>query len=306
MKPLNKTADLLVLDLINEANVDANLDLTKVVLLPPVDNDEEDAVRNSKLTVKARKNSGFIKTQDVTYDRLVGEALFRNVAAYLDVKLPTKSEDLLATLNKQYGLKIQPEDIVSAPIAADTNPPLDDPEADAPPAVQHTITFKDDCYAFKGAINVLIGERPQVGERLSLVITKTKLDGIAYPDGHSASKGQGYIYSYGTDCTAIQGFLSKLAVGTALDDTATATELNKVFPEEWVAVEGTADYNLKGATVVYAGSTTETVQDPEDSSSTIQQDVPGADMSYNSIVKLKLDDSNCANFQGELFLHYNA
>lgn len=306
MKPLNKTADLLVLDLINEANVDANLDLSKVVLLPPVDNDEEDAIRNSKLTVKARKNSGFIKTQDVTYDRLVGEALFRNVAAYLDVKLPTKSEDLLATLNKQYGLKIQPEDIVSAPIAADTNPPLDDPEADAPPAVQHTITFKDDCYAFKGAINVLIGERPQVGERLSLVITKTKLDGIAYPDGHSASKGQGYIYSYGTDCTAIQGFLSKLAVGTALDDTATATELNKVFPEEWVAVEGTADYNLKGATVVYAGSTTETVQDPEDSSSTIQQDVPGADMSYNSIVKLKLDDSNCANFQGELFLHYNA
>lgn len=306
MKPLNKTADLLVLDLINEANVDAKLDLSKVVLLPPVDNDEEDAIRNSKLTVKARKNSGFIKTQDVTYDRLVGEALFRNVAAYLDVKLPTKSEDLLATLNKQYGLKIQPEDIVSAPIAPDTNPPLEDPEADAPPAVQHTITFKDDCYAFKGAINVLIGERPQVGERLSLVITKTKLDGIAYPDGHSASKGQAYIYSYGTDCTAIQGFLSKLAVGTALDDTATATELNKVFPEEWVAVEGTADYNLKGATVVYAGSTTETVTDPKDSGSTIQQDVPGADMSYNSIVKLKLDDSNCANFQGELFLHFNA
>ncbi|ECQ9027211.1 hypothetical protein F0D22_14380 [Salmonella enterica subsp. enterica] len=306
MKPLNKTSDLLVLDLINEANVDAKLDLTKVTLLPPVDNTDEGAERNTKLTVKARKNSGYIKTQDVAYDRLIGQALFRNIAAYLDVKLPTKSEDLLETLNKQYGLKIQPEDIVSAPIAADTNPPLEDPEADAPPAVQHTITFKDDCYAFKGAINVLIGERPQVGERLSLVITKTTLDGLQYPDGKSDGKGQAYIYSYGTDCTAIQGFLSKLAVGTPIDDTAMATELNKVFPEEWVAADGTVDYNLKGATVVYAGSTTETVTDPDDPQSTIQQDVPGADMSYNSIVKLKLDDSNCANFQGELFLHYNA
>ncbi|ANZ48988.1 virion structural protein [Erwinia phage Derbicus] len=306
MKPLNKTSDLLVLDLINEANVDADLDLTKVILLPPVDNDEEGADRNSKLTVKARKNSGFIKTQDVTYDRLQGEALFRNIAAYLDVKLPTSSTDLLDQLNKQYGLKIQAEDIVPAPIAADTNPPLTDPEEDAPPAVQHVITFKDDCYAFKGAINVLIGERPQVGERLSLVITKTKLDGLQYPDGKTDEKGQAYIYSYGTDCTAIMGFLSKLAVGTPLDDTATATELNKVFPEEWVAVAGTADYNLTDADVIYAGSTTETVQDPNDPQNTITQDVPGADMSFNSIVKLKLSDSACANFQGELFLHYNA
>ena len=83
MKPLNKTSDLLVLDLINEANVDAKLDLTKVTLLPPVDNTDEGAERNTKLTVKARKNSGYIKSQDVAYDRLVGQALFRNIAAYL-------------------------------------------------------------------------------------------------------------------------------------------------------------------------------------------------------------------------------
>lgn len=305
MKPLNKTSDVLVLDLINENNPDANLQLTKVTLLPPVDNTDEGATRNSKLTVKARKNSGYINSQDVAYDRLVGGALFRNIAAYLDVKLPTKTEDLLATLNAQYGLNIQPEDIVSAPIADGTNPPLDDPEAEAAPAVQHTITFADDCYAFKGNINVLIGERPQVGERLSLVITQTELDGLQYPDGKSDAKGQAYIYSYGTDCTAIAGFLAKLAKGVALDDTATATEMNKVFPEEWVAIDGSHDYNLKGATIVYAGSTTETVQDPNDPAATIDQPVEGANMDYNSIVKLELSDDNCSNFTGTLFLHFN-
>lgn len=305
MKPLNKTSDLLVLDLINEDNPDANLKLEKVTLLPPIDNPAENALLNSQLTVKARKNSGYILTQDVTYDRLVGGALFRNIAAYLDVKEPKSSVDLLNELNKQYGLMIKPEDIVDAPIPEGTNPVLDDPEAEAPPAVQHTITFAEDCYAYKGAINVLIGERPQVGERLSLVITKTELSGLQYPDGKDDAKGQAYIYSYGTDCTAIADFLKKLAVGTPIDDTAMATELNKVFPEEWVAKEGSFDYNLNGAEVSYAGSTIETVPNPDKQGETMDRPVAGANTEYNSIVKLFLSEDNCSNFKGELYLHYN-
>lgn len=305
MIPLNKTSDKLVLDLILANNTDAELDMTKVKFGAPSVNTDEGATKNTKMVVTARKNTGFIGNQEVIYDRLRGEALFRNVSAYLDVHEPKTTSDLLAQLNKQYGLKVQDEDIIPASIADGVNPVPTDPEAEDPAPVPHVLTFKPECLAFLGTINLLIGPRPQVGERLSLVIKKTELDGLMYPDGPSDSKGQAYIYSYGTDCTAISNFLSKRAVGEDLDDTAFATELNKVFPEEWVALSGSHDYNLQDAEIVYAGSTQESVSDGN--GGTKMQAVEGVnDTDFNSVVKLKLKEENCANFTGTLILHYNA
>lgn len=305
MIPLNKTSDNLVLDLILANNVDAELNLTKVKFGIPSVNADDGATKNTKMVVTARKNTGFIGNQEVIYDRLRGEALFRNVAAYLNVNLPKTTTDLLAQLNKQYGLKIQEDDIVPAAIVDGVNPVPTDPDADDPAPVPHTLTFKPECLAFLGTIQLLIGPRPQVGERLSLVIKQTELNGLVYPDGPSDDKGQAYIYSYGTDCTAISNFLSKRAVGEDLDDTAFATELNKVFPEEWVAKAGSHDYNLQDAEIAYAGATEESVSDGNGGN--VMQPIPGVNAAdFNSVVKLKLKDENCANFTGELILHYNA
>ena len=88
MKPLNKTSDKLVLDFINEKNPDAELELSKITLGTPTPITDEGADRNTSMTLTAKKNSGYIGTQDVTYNRLEGGALFRNVTAYLDVKPP--------------------------------------------------------------------------------------------------------------------------------------------------------------------------------------------------------------------------
>lgn len=306
MIPLNKTSDVLVLDLILDNNPDAEIDLTKVKFGDPAINTDEGATKNTKLKVSARKNSGFIKSQDVVYNRLRGEALFRNVTAYLDVNLPKSTTDLLAKLNKQYGLQITEEDIIPLAIDGNVNPMPTDPEADDPAPVPHLLTFATDCLAYLGTINLLIGARPQVGERLSLVITKTDLDGLHYPDGPSEDKGQAYIYSYGTDCTAIGTFLSKRAVGEDLDDTAFATELNKVFPEEWVATApeiASAPYNLRDAEITYAGPTVNKV--PDGNNGTKDEPVPGVNSTdFNSVVKVKLSDK-CDNFTGELLLHYN-
>jgi len=308
MKPLNKSSDLLVLDLINEKNTDAHLELSKVTLGEPVANDGDDSAdRNSKITLKARKNSGFVGTQDVTYDRLDGLALFRNVTAYLDVKEPTSTTDLLAALNSQYGLGIAVEDITPSAIPAGTNVPPTNPDDPDPAPVDHDIVFKDNCFAFLGKIAVKIGAKPQVGERLSLVVTNTQLDGLQYPDNESATKGQAYIYSYGVDCSPIAAFLKAQATGTLADDSAFSTELNKVVPELWVDKTDAADYNIHGAEVTYNGATVNQVPDPNSTSGgTIDQPVEGANTDYNSILKLKLSDSLCSNFQGELFLHYNA
>jgi len=302
MKPLNKTSDLLVLDLINETNPDAKLSLNKILFEHPQVKDDADGT-NTSLLVKARKNSGYIYSQEVDYNRLDGHALFRNVTAYLDVKSPTSSKDLLNLLNSQYGLKITADDIVSAPIAEGTNPPLENPDDPDPVPVDHTITFADTCLAFIGTIPVKIGPRPQVGERLSLVITQPKLDGLHYPDGASA-KGQAYIYSYGVDATAIASFLKVQAPGIVVNDTAFFAELNKIVPELWVAEAEAADYNLKGAEVMYNGSTTEQVDDGK--GGTMPKPVVGANMNYNSIMLLKLSDTLCSNFTGTLYLHYNA
>lgn len=308
MIPLNKTSDNLVLDLILANNTDAEIDFTKVKFGEPEINTDEGATKNTKLKITARKNSGFINSQDVVYNRLRGEGLFRNITAYLDVNLPKSTDDLLAKLNKQYGLNIQPEDIVAAQIEGEVNPIATDPEADDPEPVPHTLTFAPDCMAFLGTINLLIGPRPQVGERLSLVITQTDLDGLHYPDGPSDTKGQAYIYSYGTDCTAISNFLSKRVAAEDLDDTAFATELNKVFPEEWTATApeiASAPYNLRDAEITYAGPTVKQVPD-QAGTGTVDEPIPGVNSTdYNSVVIVKLSDK-CDNFTGELILHYNA
>ncbi|QXO09589.1 hypothetical protein pEaSNUABM11_00165 [Erwinia phage pEa_SNUABM_11] len=305
MKPLNKTSDLLVLDFINELNPDAELELSQVTLGDPAVNDGDDADdRNSKMTVKARKNSGYIGEQAVTYNRLEGSALFRNVTAYLDVKEPKSTTDLLAMLNTQYGLNITADDITPTAIPDGVNVPPTDPEAADPVPVDHDIVFTDECYAFLGKIAVKIGAKPQVGERLSLVITKTQLDGLQYPDEKSDTKGQAYIYSYGVDCTAIAAFLKVQAEGTLAADSAFASELNKVVPELWVDKDTAEDYNVHEAEVTYNGNTVNQVSDGN--GGTKDEAVEGANTEYNSILKLKLSDTLCSNFQGELFLHYNA
>lgn len=304
MKPLNKTSDLLVVDFINEGNPGANLELSKIILGAPADNSGVDNdVRNTMMTIKARKNSGFVGDQGVTYNRLNGTALFLNVTAYLDVKEPGTSTDLLGTLNEQYGLKITADDIVATPIDAGTNAPVTSPEDPDPVPVDHFITFKETCPAYIGGISVKIGARPQVGERLSLVITNTQLDGLVYPDTPVEDKGQAYIYSYGIDCSAIAAFLDKQATGVMSEDTAFAVELNKVVPELWVSDEGSKDYNLKGANVLYVGSTAD---DGTATGDEAKKPVEGANTAYNKVMLLKLDDAHCSNFTGIMFLHYNA
>ncbi|QVW55801.1 hypothetical protein pEaSNUABM9_00220 [Erwinia phage pEa_SNUABM_9] len=303
MKPLNKTSDLLVLDFINEKNPDADLELGKIKLGDPTPATGDSPDRNTSMVLTARKNSGYIGDQTVTYDRLDGTNLFRNVTAYLDVKSPKKTEDLLDTLNSQYGLKLTADDIVSATIPDGTNPPVVDPDAPDPVPVDHVITFDTACYAYLGAIPVKIGPKPQVGERLSLVVTQTKLDGLVYPDGPSDAKGQGYIYSYGVDCTPIAAFLKVQAEGVIAEDSAFPVELNKVVPELWVDNVAAADYNLHGANVLYVGPTaddgTATGEEPK-------KPVEGANPAYTQVLKLQLSDTLCSNFQGILYLHFNA
>lgn len=295
--PLNDETDKLVVALINQNNPDAKLDLTKVILGTPTVNSTGGSKKNTDILTKARKNSGYRDSVTCNYDRLNMPALFKNVNVFLNVHNPSNTAALLAELNRLHGLKLTEKDIVNKPIEGSVNPPLTNPEDPDPTPVDHVIEMKPECPAFIGQFTVKIGAAPQVGERLQLVITKTDLDGLTYPDGASETKGQAYIYSYGTDCTPIAKFLKTLAKGTPVVDTALATELNKVFFEQWASNDAAAAFNTKGASVTYAGPTTESVEGGT-------KPVPGANTAYTNLVKIQLG-ALCENFQGELMLHYN-
>lgn len=303
MIPLNKPSDELVIDLINHDNSSASLPVTKVLFGDPAKNTAEGATKNTTLHIKARKNSGYRDAVDVNYNRLDFAKLFKNVNAFLNVNLPKSTADLIAALNTQYGLSLEASDLVVHTIDGDVNPVLTNPEDPDPAPVEHKLTANEKCLAFIGEVSVWIGAAPQVGERLSLVITKTDLDGLHYPDSDDGTKGQAYIYSYGTDATPVKQFLAGLATGTAIDDSALATEMNKIFVEQWAANDAAADYNTKDASVTYAGPTVNKV--PDGNGGTKDEPVAGANTDFANVVKVKLSDTLCSNFTGELYFHYN-
>lgn len=305
MKPLYLPTDQLVVHQINSDNPTAKISLDKVTLSAPIAGNYVGAdtnARNTKINVKARKGKGFRDAQDVTFNRLDMAALFRNTNVFLDVNEPANSTDLLAALNRNYGLSLQETDIVPADIAPGTNPVPTDPEADDPLPTDHTITMAGTCPSFIGALLVKIGPKPATGERLSLVITKTELDGLAYPDGTSATKGQAYVYSFGTDCSPILPYFETMvgtAAGTAIDAARLATEVNKVFFDEWKADAGnTVDFNLTGAKLNYIGPTSTTTP-------TGTEYREGVNQQFTDVMIVELTDL-CNNLQGMLWLHYNA
>ena len=304
MKPLYLPTDQLVVHQINDDNPDAKISLDKVTLGAPAVVDLTGAdgkKRNTKINVKARKGKGFRDAEDVKFNRLEMGALFRNTNVFLNVHEPKNSGELLAALNRGYGLNLQLTDIVPTDIAAGVNPVPEDPEADDPPPTDHVITMHALCPSFIGALNVKIGPKPATGERLSLVITKTELDGLAYPDGSSETKGQAYVYSFGTDCSPILPYFESMAgtaAGTAIDAAKFVAELNKVFFDEWKVGDTAIDFNGKGAKLSYIGPTSTTTPQGTEYR-------PGVNQAFSDVMVVELSDL-CNNLQGMLWLHYNA
>lgn len=121
-------------------------------------------------------------------------------------------------------------------------------------------------------------------------------------DGTSATKGQAYVYSFGTDCSPILPYFETMvgtAAGTAIDAARLATEVNKVFFDEWKADAGnTVDFNLAGAKLNYIGPTSTTTP-------TGTEYREGVNQQFTDVMIVELTDL-CNNLQGMLWLHYNA
>lgn len=293
MGKYNKPSDVLVLDLINATNIDAttqaSINITSGQVTfgkPTVVAPAEGIDWNTLLLCTANRSSPYVGSVNLNYDRMDIGKLFKNIAVNLDVKGATTTLALIDRLNARYGLSIDPKEVVSSPVPALT---------EAAPVANATITIADTSLVYFGKIDVTVGEDAQVGERLNLVITKTRLDGIHYPvDG--TDKGQAYVYSYGVDCNSIRTFLQTLSAGVDVDDSALATQLNKVVPELWIADDAAKDYNVSGSVVKYVGATSvDGAEAAKDANTT-----------FNHVAIITLSDTLCSNFTGDLYLHFNA
>lgn len=256
-----------LLKLINEENA-----ISPVLTLEDVDIGLPEVVsvdgRDSQviLTSKMRGDVGSQVTVD--YHRRPLEDYLKDDNVFGDEEVQT-THDLLSVINERFGLMLDNEDIEDNPITGLT----------------HDVVAVETSHEWRSFAVISV----EPATPLADVIPNTALDGLVYPDHQDVLLGQAYIYSHGIDCSRISPFLSLLAVGTELDDTALAVELNKCVPEVWAAVDTTAPYNLRNATVTYDGA---------------PAGLPGSNGKYARVVAVELSD-RCTNFSGTLTLHFN-
>lgn len=256
-----------LLKLINEENQisppltldDVDIGLPEVV---SVDGRDSQVV----LTSKMRGDEGSQVTVD--YHRRPLEDYLKDNNVFGDEDVHT-THDLITAINERFGLKIVAEDIEDNPVTG----------------TSHDVVAVTDSHEWRSVAVIQIKPATPLAD----VIRNTELDGLLYPDHQDTQFGQAYIYSRDVDCSHISPFLSKLAVGIDVDDTALAVELNKCVPEIWVAQDTPAPYNLRNAKVIFDG---------------VPADLPGANEKYAKVVSVELTDL-CTNFRGALNLHFN-
>lgn len=224
--------------------------------------------RDSKveLTSKLKDDEGTVV--EVWYHRRDLPDYLKNDLSFGDEDV-VSTHDLLQAINERFKLNLLPEDIEDNPVDK----------------AEHLVVAVPTSHEWRGDVLIkMIKALP-----LSDLIQTTDLSGLLYPDHQQTDYGQAALYSYPVDCSHISRFLNLLVTGVQVDDTALAVELNKVVSDVWVAKDEPADWNLRGATVVFDGET---------------RNLVGANTKFAYVVSVQLTDL-CTNFRGTLNLHYN-
>ncbi len=107
-KDFKFTSQELVLAMVNAAN-SLRLDLNRVEFVDPV---PTSGTHNTQATMRAKAGGGFEGSFPIKYNRLDFNVLFSAYPVTLDPEVYTSSDQLLPLINEDYGLNLQPEDIV--------------------------------------------------------------------------------------------------------------------------------------------------------------------------------------------------
>lgn len=270
----NKPTDILVFDLIKEANPDSDFTQDQIRLTNFAENTNGDPLRNTVGKLMAIPGMGREGEVTLTWNRPDIAEIFSEVDVYVSVTNKFKKSDLLAEINLNFGFQLAAEDIYDEVLNLSTVPTITQ------------LKIRPTCPAFTGTLQVIIGDPKKA---IDTVIRNTDLDGLAYPTNQS-TKIQGPLYLYAQDYSYDNENMQRFGYGDLIEGDLLII-LNRKSPSQWVNTPTPAEWNMAGATVWYNGPTA--------------QAPVYVNSNYSRCVVIHLDDTLCTNVAGHLILHYN-
>lgn len=241
------------------------------VPVPAIPPEESDASFNTQITITANNPAApYAGSIDIYYNRLDLADLGRMVTMAIRSPDTATTHDVIPSLNRRFGLNLNPEDLV----LSDTVPMTGYSTAD--------LVATPESLGWVGSTSVSVAE----GDLdLETYLATTVLGGLEYPTDDT-SRPFAQFYSYWRDFSAHHDYLTTLATGDPVGLELTSV-LNDVTEDIWVAA-GVGEYSLSQAVITYSGPTSENgLANPD----------------YDHIVVVSLDPIDCTAMSGELVIH---
>lgn len=238
-------------------------------------NDDGDKKRNTKGKLVAIPGMGREGEDWLTWNRPFMEELFKNKEVWILPNGQKTVDEVVADFNKIWKFQLSPRDYYDRNIEI----------IDLPMTLE--VQMRPTCLCYQGTLTIHIGTpKVHIGE----VIINRDLSGLQYPTDQNV-KGQAPFYVFERDFT-FAGEELKEAFG--YDDIISSDQLeilNYLWEDVWVAEDGTVDYNMKEARVVYNGDTANCPSP--------------CNQSFSNVLLIEVSDVLCKNYAGHLILHYN-
>lgn len=252
-----------------------------LVLLPDLTPAQKaiDEKINTSLTITAKDQYSLYQgAVTVYYHRMDLKELLRQTPLMADVMTANTTMDVVAALNKKYGLILTQDDIQTRDLTPEEKD-LDNP-------INVTLEAMPNSWGWVGTVSV--GMR-RGGYKLGDYIKDVTVSAFDYPATYS-SKPFAAVYSYWRDCSAQYARLITVQPGVGQIE-AVRLALSAITGNAWVMTPNQR-YSLAGATVKAVG---ETADFPDD-----------YNVQYDRFVRVSLDPVLCLGYIGDLYFHFNA
>lgn len=246
--------------------------------LTPAQKAIDEKVNTSMLITAKDQYSLYQGSVTVYYHRMDLQELIRQTPLLADVMEANTTMDVVASLNKKYGLILTADDIVSRPLTTEEKD-LDNP-------ISVTLEAVPTSLGWIGSVSV--GMR-RGGYKLGDYLTDVTVSAFDYPATYS-SKPFAAVYSYWRDFSAQFANLDTVEVGTAQLE-AVRLALVAITGHNWT-MTANQRYSLAGATVKAVGAT---IDFPDE-----------YNIQYDRFVRVTVDPVKCLGYIGDLYFHFNA
>lgn len=245
--------------------------------LTPAQKAIDEKVNTSLVITSKDQYSLYQGSVTVYYHRMNLTELIRQTPLIADVMVAETTMDVVAALNKKYGMILSQDDIQTRDLTAEEKD-LDNP-------INVTLEAMPNSWGWVGSVSV--GMR-RGGYKLGDYLRDVTVSAFDYPATYS-SKPFAAVYSYWRDCTSQYAKLITVEPGVGQIE-AIRQVLVAITGSAWVMTPNQR-FSLAGATVTAVG---ECFDFPDD-----------YNIQYDRFVRVSLDPVLCLGYIGDLYFHFN-